>query len=155
MDPVLLTCLIDDDEIFVYAMKKIIKLKQLSLDTITFDRVEKALDYLSEKQSEITAIPDVILLDINLPGEDGWDFIESFEQISAEMIKKPKIYMLSSSANPADQQRALSNKNIENYFVKPLSKENFENIFGTWPAWSKRNDRPLPATAHQFFELKA
>ena len=130
MSTVSLTCLIDDDEIFVYAMKKIITLKQLSRETITFDRVEKALDYFSINKHEAALLPDVVLLDINLPGEDGWDFIESFEQISAEMIKKPKIYMLSSSANPADQQKALSNKNIENYYVKPLSKYDFKEIFG-------------------------
>lgn len=130
MSTVSLTCLIDDDEIFVYAMKKIITLKQLSRETITFDRVEKALDYFSINKNETALLPDVVLLDINLPGEDGWDFIESFEQISAEMIKKPKIYMLSSSANPADQQKALSNKNIENYYVKPLSKNDFKEIFG-------------------------
>ncbi len=130
MSTVSLTCLIDDDEIFVYAMKKIINLKQLSRETITFDRVEKALDYFSINKNEAALLPDVVLLDINLPGEDGWDFIESFEQISAEMIKKPKIYMLSSSANPADQQKALSNKNIENYYVKPLSKDDFKEIFG-------------------------
>ena len=130
MSTVSLTCLIDDDEIFVYAMKKIINLKQLSRETITFDRVEKALDYFSINKNETALLPDVVLLDINLPGEDGWDFIESFEQISAEMIKKPKIYMLSSSANPADQQKALSNKNIENYYVKPLSKDDFKEIFG-------------------------
>jgi CheY-like chemotaxis protein len=134
MSTVSLTCLIDDDEIFVYAMKKIINLKQLSRETITFDRVEKALDYFSINKNEAALLPDVVLLDINLPGEDGWDFIESFEQISAEMIKKPKIYMLSSSANPADQQKALSNKNIENYYVKPLSKDNFKEIFGYLPA---------------------
>lgn len=130
MSTVSLTCLIDDDEIFVYAMKKIITLKQLSRETITFDRVEKALDYFSINKNETALLPDVVLLDINLPGEDGWDFVESFEQISAEMIKKPKIYMLSSSANPADQQKALSNKNIENYYVKPLSKNDFKEIFG-------------------------
>ncbi|MEY5069109.1 MAG: hypothetical protein RLZ47_971 [Bacteroidota bacterium] len=130
MSTVSLTCLIDDDEIFVYAMKKIINLKQLSRETITFDRVEKALDYFSINKNEAALLPDVVLLDINLPGEDGWDFIESFEQISAEMSKKPKIYMLSSSANPADQQKALSNKNIENYYVKPLSKDDFKEIFG-------------------------
>ncbi len=134
MSNVSLTCLIDDDEIFVYAMKKIINLKQLSREMITFDRVEKALDYFSINKNKAVLLPDVILLDINLPGEDGWDFIESFEQISAEMIKKPKIYMLSSSANPADQQKALSNKNIENYYVKPLSKDDFKEIFGQWPA---------------------
>ncbi len=134
MSTVSLTCLIDDDEIFVYAMKKIINLKQLSRETITFDRVEKALDYFSINKNEAALLPDVVLLDINLPGEDGWDFIESFEKISAEMIKKPKIYMLSSSANPADQQKALSNKNIENYYVKPLSKDNFKEIFGYLPA---------------------
>jgi CheY-like chemotaxis protein len=134
MSTVSLTCLIDDDEIFVYAMKKIINLKQLSRETITFDRVEKALDYFSINKNEAVLLPDAVLLDINLPGEDGWDFIESFEKISAEMIKKPKIYMLSSSANPADQQKALSNKNIENYYVKPLSKGNFKEIFGYLPA---------------------
>ena len=134
MSTVSLTCLIDDDEIFVYAMKKIINLKQLSRETITFDRVEKALDYFSINKNEAALLPDVVLLDINLPGEDGWDFIKSFEQISAEMIKKPKIYMLSSSANPADQHKALSNKNIENYYVKPLSKDNFKEIFGYLPA---------------------
>ena len=129
MSRIKLTCMIDDDEIFVYAMRKLIKMKALSEELIVFDSVEKGLSYLCENQSKPDAIPDVILLDINLPVSDGWDFIHEFQQVQAKLAKQPRIYMLSSSSDSVDQQRAESYPSIQNYFTKPLSQASFDHIF--------------------------
>lgn len=124
-----LTCIIDDDEIFVYAMKKLIHLKNLSHEMIIFDQVEEAIGYLRANHAKAELLPDVILLDINLPILDGWDFLDEYQELNLQMAKSPRIYMLSSSANPVDQKRAESYPAIANYYTKPLSKEAFKAVF--------------------------
>lgn len=125
------TCIIDDDEVFVYAMKRLIKLKELSKELLHINRVEEALRFLEENQSKSEELPDIILLDINMPVMDGWDFLETYVKIKEKLSKKPKIYMLSSSVTDADLHRALNNPDINGYFTKPLSKTDFNTVFGS------------------------
>ncbi|MFM6975690.1 MAG: response regulator [Sphingobacteriaceae bacterium] len=125
-----LTCIVDDDEIFVYAMKKLISLRNLCNEVMVFNLVEDAITYLKKHQSEPSLLPEIILLDINLPVMDGWDFLTEYKELNPLLVKKPAIYMLSSSSNPADQKRAEDTPYIKGYFVKPLSKEAFSTVFG-------------------------
>lgn len=123
------TCIIDDDEIFVYAMTKLIKLKQLSKQVIVFKRADEAIHYLADNQSNTALLPDIVLLDINLPETNGWDFIAQYQTLKSCLKKLPSIYMLSSSVSHEDRQKAEQLTDISSYFIKPLSKENFSFIF--------------------------
>lgn len=131
MNPIAQTCIIDDDEVFVYAMKRLIKLRALSKELVHHKRVLEALDYLEKNQTKSEELPDIILLDINMPVMDGWDFLEAYLKIKGKLSKKPKIYMLSSSVTDNDLHRALNNPDISGYFTKPLSKTDFNTVFGS------------------------
>lgn len=124
-----ITYIIDDDEIFIYAMQRLITVKGLSKELVVFNRVEQAIAHLKENKNNPNLLPDVILLDINLPLSDGWDFIADYGLLKAHLAKQPAIYMLSSSISHEDKTRAEENKDINAYFLKPLSKENFDYIF--------------------------
>jgi CheY-like chemotaxis protein len=65
----------------------------------------------------------IILLDLNMPIMSGWEFLERFEELDEIIKKQVKIYILSSSVDPRDKERAGKNKDVEDYIVKPLTKE--------------------------------
>jgi two-component SAPR family response regulator len=86
----------------------------------TFNIPEQGFKYIAEDSSD--AISTVLFLDINMPGWSGWVFLENFERLDKEIKNKFKIYMLSSSVDPLDQERAQINKNVVDFIIKPLTK---------------------------------
>ena len=71
-------------------------------------------------------VPDVILLDLNMPIMDGWQFLDEFVKIKCE--KEIHIYIVSSSVDPADRKRVDNYQNISNFILKPISKKELEMI---------------------------
>jgi len=64
-----------------------------------------------------------LFLDIKMPMMDAWDFLERFEQLGEELKGRIKIYILSSSIDKLDMERAQANKNVAYYLIKPLTIE--------------------------------
>ena len=74
-------------------------------------------------------IPDILFLDVNMPIMDGWMFIEEYARIKTDITKKILVFMLSSSANPIDIERAGKISEVSNYIIKPLNLEEVKMIF--------------------------
>ncbi len=70
----------------------------------------------------------VVLLDINMPMLSGWDVLEHLGDLPASVQKELTVYMLSSSVNAEDKQRALENPLVLDYFEKPLTAEKVEAL---------------------------
>lgn len=121
--------LVDDDDIFVYAMKRLMGMKGLAKEIISCGSIAEAISYLKTHSDEESQIPDIVLCDINLPDGKGWDFLNEYSQLKSQLVKTPKVYMLSSSVIQDDRIRAEKNEDILKYFIKPLSNEDFETIF--------------------------
>lgn len=60
---------------------------------------------------------DLVLLDVNMPGLDGFDFLARFGQLVP--VPAP-VVMLSASPDPADRQRALAHACVQDFLSKPL-----------------------------------
>lgn len=84
---------------------------------------EEALKYLEKAGKGDAFKPDLILLDINMPVMNGFEFIEQYEQLPAEWKSKILVVMLTTSLHPADMARAQSHPAIKEYCFKPLLKE--------------------------------
>ena len=65
----------------------------------------------------------VILLDINMPTWSGWDFLEHFDKLENSLKSRFKIYMLSSSVDEKDKQKAKENSNVVEFMIKPFDNE--------------------------------
>ena len=122
--------LVDDDDIFVYAMKRLMGMKGLAKEIISCGSIAEAISYLKDHAGEQSEIPDIVLCDINLPDGRGWDFLNQYSQLKSQLAKTPKVYMLSSSVIQDDRIRAEKNEDVLKYFSKPHSKEDFETIVG-------------------------
>jgi len=124
------SCLIDDDFIHQFGMKRMIQRYQPDLGVIEFSNGLDAINFFKEPRNN-EEIPEVIFLDINMPVMNGWEFMDEFVKIRAGLQKKIDIYILSSSTDSLDIQKAKSNPGIKDYIVKPLSPDFIKHILLT------------------------
>ena len=116
--------IIDDDEIFQFTTRvRLEKLENIK-EIISFEDGERAYDYLMLGKD----LPHIILLDINMPIVDGWDFLELYKTLPREIHKKITLYMISSSINPEDLRKAKENQFVNEYLVKPLEDNVLEKL---------------------------
>ncbi|CAN5646885.1 hypothetical protein BH10BAC5_BH10BAC5_22820 [soil metagenome] len=73
--------------------------------------------------------PTVLFLDINMPSMTGWEFLEEFRKFSKTVHKQFTIYMLSSSVDSSDKEKASSNIFVSGYISKPLRQETLREKF--------------------------
>lgn len=126
-----LACIIDDDKIYVNLVKKIIEIKKLSENLLIFKNGLEALEYFKVILSNMTEekLPDIIFLDLNMPVMDGWEFLGEFIKIKNNFDKKITLYVVSSSIDPRDLERAKSFNLVTDYLIKPIELKKFEKIF--------------------------
>lgn len=129
--PIELACVIDDDRIYVNLIKRIIEVKKLSQNLIIFKNGKEALDHfrpILENKNQ-NSLPDIIFLDLNMPVMDGWEFLGEFVKIKNNFNKRITLYVVSSSIDPSDLERAKSFSLVTDYLIKPIEMKKFEKIF--------------------------
>ena len=123
--------IIDDDIVNNTLCNVIIRRTMDNVETQAFNSPEKGFDYLIKECSsgEKTTI---LFLDINMPVWTGWVFLENFDKLNVELKKHIKIYMLSSSVDPLDKDRANTCENVIDFVVKPLTKIKLLSILSAY-----------------------
>lgn len=123
-DSNLLFILVDDDPINNLLSKRAISKNLVGAKVIDFLAPEMALNYI-ENDFGLHSFEEriIILLDINMPTLTGWDFLDLFNKFATSHKDKFSIYILSSSVDPSDIQRAKLNPLVHDFIEKPLNKE--------------------------------
>lgn len=121
--------LVDDDEIYLYIMQKLIKGVASDLIVSSFTDGEQAVEFINECTEEGIALPEVIFLDINMPFLDGWGFLNEFKKIKPKIQDKINIYLVSSSMRDADRKKAEEFQELTGYVVKPIEEKKLSQIF--------------------------
>ena len=121
-------CIVDDDEIYVFGLKIMMKSVNFCDEIVVCENGEVALNFLKPLTEKPENMPDVILLDINMPVMDGWQFLDEFTKVKPGKDGKTTIYMMSSSVNPADLEKAKTYELISDYLVKPVNKTILKEI---------------------------
>lgn len=116
--------LVDDDESTNFINKLFLKEAKASDDIVVFQNGKEALAYLSAGNHTV----DLILLDINMPIMNGWEFLEHFEELKLGRNLKTMVVMLSSSVNSDDKIRAEEFDTVKKFVNKPLFKETIDDI---------------------------
>ena len=120
--------IIDDDPMATFYIKRLAELGELA-DIITiYDKARGAVDYLLHHKNTQEHLPDVILLDIYMPELDGWGFLQEYALIKHQLDKPIAIYIISSSGNLKDINRARSIPEVTEYIQKPVTKEKLNEI---------------------------
>lgn len=118
--------LIDDDPSINFLNKLVIDRSTVQADVSEHTEASVALEELSKGNLH----PTLILLDINMPLMDGWDFAKSYEKLPDD-LRTSKIVILSSSINPSDKEKAESSPVISGFYSKPLTIETIQEIAQT------------------------
>jgi len=115
--------MVDDDEFnnLIYSM--VIEDALGNVDTQSFTEPEEGLAYVQNVQD-----PTILFLDINMPTLTGWEFLEQYEKFSEEVKSQIKIFILSSSVDFRDKDRAAANKYVRGFLSKPLESETVISI---------------------------
>lgn len=116
-----LACVIDDDPIYTFYVKRAFKHLDYCKNILFYSDGKAAYDNLKAIIDSDNSVPDLILLDINMPVWDGWQFLDEFVKIKPS--KKITIYMVTSSVDPEDLERSKGYEEVSDFFVKPISKQ--------------------------------
>jgi len=120
---------IDDDRHFIYGLDKGLKINNYCDEVAFFDDPMDALKEIEENIQKNESIPDFLFLDIKMPLIDGWEFLKRLKPLQEKCAKKIKIFMVSSSVQGSDMEKAMSYFEVENYLTKPLTREMIRHVF--------------------------
>ncbi|WP_405207393.1 response regulator [Aquimarina sp. LLG6339-5] len=124
--------LIDDDKATQYINKRIITKHHDFKNVLTFLGGDIALSYLKSINVSFIKKPQLILLDLNMPSMNGWEFIEAYNQLDDEIIEHSKLIILTTSTDPRDISRSKNIKGVSDYIIKPLSNEKLDLILESY-----------------------
>jgi len=131
MKKVQVCCIIDDDPIFIYGTKRIIENIDFCNKIIVYNNGQEAIDGIYKLIKTEEQLPDVILLDINMPVMDGWEFLDEFKKLQNLYSKKTHIYIASSSVDSRDIERVKNHKEVSDYILKPIKPDDLISILKT------------------------
>jgi len=121
-------CIVDDDDVYQFTITKSIQSQKLAKKILAFSDGEEALQFMIDNLAQADNIPDIIFLDINMPKMNGFEFMENFVKIKPNVGKPVEVFMVSSSVDPKDLERAKEISEISDYIVKPIYSEQIASI---------------------------
>jgi CheY-like chemotaxis protein len=126
MTPISLTAVIDDDDIALNIAQWHLKKHPLFAESLGFNSPVTALEEFEKMTNSHTPLPNVVLLDLNMPVMDGWEVLE--------MLKANKAWgnipvaIITSSIDPLDRLKASGNPQVFDFIEKPYSPEKLNKL---------------------------
>ncbi len=119
---------IDDNLIDLYIASRMISKNNFGKTVLQYSSALEALKYLQENQGNIPELPEVIFLDIYMPGMSGFEFMIEFKKLSTPLKNLCRVYFISSSIDEQDLSCANTDENIVAMKEKPITKEFLADI---------------------------
>lgn len=122
-------CIIDDEPIDQFILHTLVKKINSQIKILSYLNPTQAFESLTQLLVS-DDMPDIILLDINMPEMNGWQFLSEFVKIKPQIGEKIAIYILSSSTSLEDKDKAKNHKDISGYLSKPIEVSTLKEIMG-------------------------
>lgn len=121
--------IIDDDPICSWLNRAFLEDLEIAHTIDCYSDGNSALEYFRQNCTNADeAFPDLIFLDINMPGIDGFQFLEKLRSMEGcELLPSDRIIFLSTSMHKRDIERA-QRFNVRDYLVKPLSEAKITEV---------------------------
>ncbi|MDT0684930.1 response regulator [Autumnicola psychrophila] len=126
MKKINLACIVDDDPIQVFLCENYLKMSGLIENIMILRDGKEAYEKFKAIFLSGQSLPEVVLLDLNMPIWDGWQFLDEFTTIPVD--KKITIFILTSSIDKRDMERAKKYKEVSNYIVKPVTMKTLKRL---------------------------
>ncbi len=117
---------IDDDDINIFIIKKIVEKTGLNINMVSKGNGQLAIDYIKEILLIPSEFPQLMLIDINMPIMNGWEFVEAYQKLEVE--RTVEMYILSSSVYENDIEKTKSYPSVKGFISKPLSIERLKEL---------------------------
>lgn len=124
--------LIDDNPDDNFFHERVIRNNHFTDCVIVKESATDALIYLKEKKNASEDHIDIIFLDINMPGMNGWEFLEEYNKLDKELQQGVVIVMLTTSQDEQDKRKALKWGFAADFRTKPLTKKMMEEILAKY-----------------------
>ncbi|MEQ9266329.1 MAG: response regulator [Balneolaceae bacterium] len=123
-------CIIDDDKVYTFGVKKIIKNHLPQNKVTSYENGRIALEGIQKAFDENLPLPDYILLDIDMPELNGWGFLKEFEELRGKMDKKIEIFVISSRVenNTHLLFKMEWDDKVSDFIRKPVNVERLKEI---------------------------
>lgn len=126
--------IVDDDPMFNMINKRIMRISKFGEEIDAYLNGSDALLHLKAiMKTDVTKFPDVMFIDINMPLMDGWQFLDELNKFPEMVMEKCKIYMLTSSIDQNDFEKAMRYKIVSTLISKPLTTDRLETIMTEVP----------------------
>jgi CheY-like chemotaxis protein len=117
--------LVDDDDIFNMLHGEVLKRLIPDVNIDVFKSGTEVVDYL---QSHTEVPIDLIFLDIRMPVMGGFEVLEQMTGMAPDRFKNTRIYVLSSTLDDRDLQRAKATPLVTDFIGKPMSFDTMRSI---------------------------
>ncbi|EMY76323.1 response regulator receiver domain protein [Leptospira weilii serovar Ranarum str. ICFT] len=128
--------LIDDNKDDNFFHERVIRKGEYAETVIAKQSGQEALDFLKNKSKNEFPFPDLIFLDINMPGMNGWEFLEEYKNLDPELQTSTIIVMLTTSDNPDDKNKFNQFGSPSDFKTKPLTNVMMDEILARYFAES-------------------
>ncbi len=118
--------IVDDDDILNFVTTELLSKFDPACQVTSFTNPEKAFESLVSINESGESLPDVLLLDINMPKLNGFEFLQKMKM--GGLAKKIQVIMYTSSGNPEDKKRSSQFDNVVGYMEKPFSAQAYGKI---------------------------
>ncbi len=126
--PLIVTYIIDDDKLHHFGMRRMLKYIDFPINVFQFYNGLQAIEYIKEHMPQLSNLPDLIFLDVNMPVMNGWQFLDEFITLMPPKNRRTTIYMVTSSVSDEDVTRAASYSEITEYIIKPAGVEQVRDL---------------------------
>ncbi|KPM30909.1 Two-component system-response regulator, receiver domain [Croceitalea dokdonensis DOKDO 023] len=120
--------LVDDNAATNFIHKKFLAKNACTEQVVDFQVGQEALNYLSDTSN---SFPELILVDINMPTMDAWEFLNQYKRLRHPDKTKAKIILLTTSLSPEDKERIANFPLVQEIKLKPLNTATIQEIMST------------------------
>ena len=110
---------VDDSEVDTLITQKVLTRTGFAQQVITCNSVQQTIHYL--EQTSTKDQPQILFLDVNMPYQSGYDFLDILDQKPSLLSLDCQIYMLSSSVSFIDEEKVRTYKRVKKFLHKPLN----------------------------------
>jgi response regulator RpfG family c-di-GMP phosphodiesterase len=118
--------IIDDDEIYTMAMKRLFDLTDFCEQVSIFNNGMDARLEIEQRRKSGHQTPDILLVDLNMPIEDGWQFLDACSH--SDFFSESNIYLVSSTIDTEEIKKASEREEVMQLLIKPIHQQDLQAI---------------------------